>query len=471
MPELLKITTPVLNKADPQVTKQLQDPNAAFNLPDVQKVAKPATQGEILKQNNGMLQGDEAPAILMNLLKDPSVTVGFLKNIFMLQEIIQLLPVNNTALTQDIQQLFDALLIQPEEIAAEMTRQENTSTAFKGELFNFLRSLSSETVQIPEMKQAVANLLKAVNHHQGNQDVLDGIANTLQFLGQSVGPSRELSSRLLQLSAQFRQESAPPRFEQLKSEVLTILQEVEDSILFTPKLQKMVSITVYNLSRYNDNPDFLQESIAHLMTLLDSRQRQDFQRALTSFFVSESHGREEESSNIMDVLTNIIGRETSDETLTLLNAEKIERIIHSLLSSPCNFTPLLHYVIPVQSDWMKAFAEIWINPNGHEDERERQGGSGSKGDIHMLIVFDIEGIGQFEAELYAREQSIDLSLLCPPAYLKTFEEKMMERLSPSIAGLPYHFGNIRIDKLEHTRSLMDVFKSLPYKRTGINVKI
>ena len=121
MPELLKITTPVLNKADPQVTKQLQDPNAAFNLPDVQKVAKPATQGEILKQNNGMLQGDEAPAILMNLLKDPSVTVGFLKNIFMLQEIIQLLPVNNTALTQDIQQLFDALLIQPEEIAAEMS--------------------------------------------------------------------------------------------------------------------------------------------------------------------------------------------------------------------------------------------------------------------------------------------------------------------------------------------------------------
>ena len=29
----------------------------------------------------------------------------------------------------------------------------------------------------------------------------------------------------------------------------------------------------------------------------------------------------------------------------------------------------------------------------------------------------------------------------------------------------------KVEKLEHIRSLMDVFKTLPYRRTGVDVKI
>jgi len=35
----------------------------------------------------------------------------------------------------------------------------------------------------------------------------------------------------------------------------------------------------------------------------------------------------------------------------------------------------------------------------------------------------------------------------------------------------YRFGEIRVDRLDRPRSLMDVFKSLPYKRTGVDVTI
>ena len=105
MPDLLKITTPVVNKADTPSVRQAQDAVTAFDLQNIQKVVKPEAQAELLKQNNGMLENPEAPAILMNLLKDPSVTVGVLKNIFMLQEIIGLLPVNNTPLTPELEQM------------------------------------------------------------------------------------------------------------------------------------------------------------------------------------------------------------------------------------------------------------------------------------------------------------------------------------------------------------------------------
>lgn len=469
MPDLLKITTPVVNKADTQAVRQAQDAVTAFDLQNIQKVVKPEAQAELLKQNNGMLENAEAPTILMNLLKDPSVTVGVLKNIFMLQEIIGLLPVNNTPLTPELEQMFGALMVKPQDIVAELLRQEDTSTMFKGDLFDFLRSLVSQPGQTRETTASVATLLKALNNYMGNKDILDAVANTLQYMGQELEPSRELSGRLLELSSLFRREEAPEQFPALKQEVLAVLKDVEESILFSPKMQKVASITVYNLSRYNDNPTFLQDSIANLLIHLDARQRQQFQRAMASFLAPSRHQHPKQGSTVMDLLAKIIGKEAQDKDLTLVNSEKIERIIHSLLSSPCNFTPLLHYVVPVQYDNMRAFAELWINPNGQEDEKDPD--ENVERNIHMLVVFDIEGIGRFETELYVRDQTIDLSLFCPPPYVRIFERAMKDGLSTAMAGLSYKLGGFRVERLERTRSLMDVFKSLPYKRTGVNVKI
>ena len=173
-------------------------------------------------------------------------------------------------------------------------------------------------------------------------------------------------------------------------------------------------------------------------------------------------------TSVMDVLAKILESQLRDEDLTLVNSDKMEKIIHSLLSSPCNFTPLLHYVIPVQYNDTQAFAEIWVNPHGSEDDRSRRGGAEEA--VHMLLVFDISGIGHMELELYVQDNMVDLSLLCPPAYVTAYST-MESDLRRSLRNTDYQFGDIRFDKLERPRSLMDVFRSLPYKRTGVDVKI
>ena len=48
---------------------------------------------------------------------------------------------------------------------------------------------------------------------------------------------------------------------------------------------------------------------------------------------------------------------------------------------------------------------------------------------------------------------------------------MEEDLRTAIQSTGYQFGEMRVDRLERPRSLMDVFRSLPYKRTGVDVKI
>lgn len=170
MADMLRITTPITNKNVVQPTKEHVDSNTLpFDMQDTSKIIKTTADSELLKQNNGNIDKDTAPTLLMDLLKDPSVTVSFLKNIFLLQEIVSLLPLNNQPITEEIENLFNALLVKPEDIEKEMIRQENSSTSFKGELFNFLRDVLNEQ-KGNDAKQAVATLLKAMNSESQTEE-------------------------------------------------------------------------------------------------------------------------------------------------------------------------------------------------------------------------------------------------------------------------------------------------------------
>ncbi len=469
MAEILKITTPLVNKSNQlnPVDRQHQDPARPFEMKDVQTVVRPMTQDDILKQNNTLIEKENSSNVLTTLLKDPAATVNFLKNIFVLQEMVQLLPAKNTTVTQEIEQMFQMLLIQPENIAGEMMKQEGNATVFRGELFDMLRSILAENPS-QEMRLGVAALLKSISNIVGKKDAVAAVSNSLKFLSESLSPSKTLSDKLMSLSTAFRTaDSSSEQFQQLKNEILDVMKEVEGSLLYTPKLEKVNAIMLYNLSRINNNPDFFREASTNLLLMLERSQRDEFASYVRQFRAGVGKSPEFESSQIMDILTEIIGKQASDTQMSAATSEKIEKIIYSLLSSPCHFTPLLHFVVPVEFDFLKSFAEIWINPNGGEDLRSEEP---VKDCIHMLLVFDVQGIGQFEAEIYTFGKNLELSLLCPPAHIKVFSEAA-SRFAKCVADSPYYMSNIRVDKLERPRSLMEVFKSLPYKRTGVNVKV
>lgn len=471
MADILRITTPLVNRTQGMEPKGDMALNGQFDLQQIAKVVKTNPQTELLKQNNGMVEREETSALLMNMLKDPAVANATLKNIFALQEMIKLLPVHNRTFTEEIEQLFKQLMIQPDEIGGELQRQEFDSSSFKGELFDFLRAELEAHPGQNDLQSATLNFLRSLTLTASRQEILGSVANDLQFLSGAVAPSKALSAALAQLASQFRAEDAPERFTDLKGQALALFGQLEDSLLFSPKLEKVVSIALYNLSRFNDNPHYLRESTAMLLSQLHGDdKREALTRMLHGFLdeVPEGAAKSGGRTSVMDVLAKILETQLRDEDLVLVNAEKMEKIIHSLLSSPCNFTPLLHYVIPVQYQDTQAFAEIWINPHGNEDDRSRRGGDEEA--VHMLLVFDIAGIGHMELELYVQNNMVDFSLLCPPAYVAAYKT-MESDLRRSIRNTEYQFGDIRFDKLERPRSLMDVFKSLPYKRTGVDVRI
>ena len=465
MADILRVTTPIINKNQSVEPRHNVGISTPFPMQDPSRVTQPNKQSALLQQNNGMTQ-EETSALLLKLLKDPSVTVNFLQSISSMEAMIKLLPMNNTPFTQEIEQMFAQLLVPADQIAQEMQRQEGGTTMFKGELFDLIRDAMRENPDQKELRLAAVNFLKALTMSLSRQETLGSVGNGLQYLSETIAPSKTLAGRLAELAEQFRQEDAPERFGELSRETLDLMAEVEESILFSDKTDKAVRMVIYNLSRFNGNEDYLRQAVSRMLTQLrGDTVRNQFLAAVQQYLQNPERPKE---SEVMEALGRILQRQTGNQELMEFSSDKVEKIIHSLLSSPCNFTPLLHFVLPVQYQDLHSFAEIWINPNGGEDDKSRPKGPGET--IHMLLVFDMEHIGRFEMELYVREQEIDFALYCPNAYLPIYQE-MEDTLRNSIQHTGYHFGEMRVDRLERSRSLMDVFRSLPYKRTGVDVKI
>ena len=465
MSDFLKISTPVVPKNNNINSKVIPNQDAKLDISEALQIVK-SSQAEHQSSNGNIMNGEpKSPSVLINLLKNPSVTVNFLKNIMLLQEIIKLIPVNNAPLTEELQQLFDSLLISPEEIKDEMMAQEKASTIFKGELFDLLREVLSENKgKGPDLSAKVTNLLKSLNSYVYKGDTLDSISNNLFSISSLLGKNDESAKLLLQLSEGFKNVS-DENFPQLKKAALAILGTLSENVFVTPKLQKLISITIYNLSRFNPSEEFLTESFSNLYGAISGQEKKELFSMLFADFV-KNPPKEHVPTKVMDALTKIINSETSKEELSSLSGEKIDNIIHSLLSSPCNFTPLLHYVIPVMSESGRSFAEFWIDPDA-EEEKE---GTDIKEAIHILITFDIDGIGQFESEIYSLDKNLSITLLCPKGYSEVFG-KCIDNVSPFIKEKGFSLGKLNIGSLEKPRSLMEVFKTLPYKRTGIDVKV
>ena len=472
MPDFLRITTPLVNKNQNVQPKQGVDPTGAFSIQNSTKVIQTHNQSELLKQNNGLREENDAPTLLLNLLKDPGVTVSYLKNIFMLEELYKLLPANNKTVTQEIESVFDSLLMKSDGLQQEMINQEKASTAFKGEIFDFLRNLSENNRSNPEVQVAIAKFLRALYSTGNQQDILDSVANNLSFLKQQLSSSKVLTEKLDSLIAGYSADNSKLMFLELKADTLALMKEIEDSLLYSPKVSKILSIITYNLSRYNSNSNFVIESAYRLQQYLTIPEKKLFSKLFESYLgqLRESGGitsgsADTDNSQVISLLVKLISQQ-AESSKSITDSAKLEGMLHSMLSSPCNFTPLLHYILPLQFDEMKAFAEIWINPESDEKEMRDEASSG----MHILMVIDVDGVGRYEAEFFVYNKTIDFLLFCPKGSEKGYDD-LMRSMPQIFSGTEYRLGKTQVAELEKTRSLMDVFKSLPYRRVGVDVKV
>lgn len=166
----------------------------------------------------------------------------------------------------------------------------------------------------------------------------------------------------------------------------------------------------------------------------------------------------------MENMLDFLVKNINDPSLKSLSAMNRPEMIQGLLSAPGVFTPLLHFLVPMNMDGMRAFGELWVDPDSGGDTESGESGN------HLFLCFDIESVGYFELEVYSYGKNLNIALMCPAGTEKSFMQ--LRSTVPTIAeACGYNADKMMIEPLKRKRDLTKVFPKIRDRRSGLNVSV
>lgn len=166
----------------------------------------------------------------------------------------------------------------------------------------------------------------------------------------------------------------------------------------------------------------------------------------------------------MESLVTFLAKNLGDNALRSLSGLNQADILSGLLTAPGALTPLLHFLLPLEWQNMRAFGELWVDPEG------KNTADGEEGGHHLYLSFTVENIGVFDLEIYSKNWDISIYLHCPPEYLKTYA-KVKDSLGRIAAAQGFSIKNTRVEPLLERRELNQIFPGINERRSGLNVTI
>ncbi|MDE7303936.1 MAG: hypothetical protein K2N60_11520 [Oscillospiraceae bacterium] len=180
--------------------------------------------------------------------------------------------------------------------------------------------------------------------------------------------------------------------------------------------------------------------------------------------MAQAQGIQYRPPTTMENMLDFLIKNINDPSLKSLSDMTRPDMIQGLLSAPGVFTPLLHFLVPMNMDGMKAFGELWADPDADRDPAT------GESDNHLFLCFEIENAGYFELEVYARGKSVNAALLCPAGTERNYLP-IKEMIPELAASCGYNAEKIMIEPLKRKRDLSNIFPKLNERRTGLNVRI
>ena len=178
------------------------------------------------------------------------------------------------------------------------------------------------------------------------------------------------------------------------------------------------------------------------------------------------HGVRPPVSSTLDSLTDFIQENINHPALKSLDSFNAANLLQSLLNAPGVFTPLAHYILPLDVDCTKAFGELCVD----NDENNPNNTPGTQRNYHLFLTFDVESIGRFEVDLYALGDEVNLTLLYPPRFEKQIDP-MKERINKVVRNVGYNTRAFETAPLKSPHNLTEIFPKIVDKRTTLNTRV
>ncbi len=178
------------------------------------------------------------------------------------------------------------------------------------------------------------------------------------------------------------------------------------------------------------------------------------------------HGVRPPVSSTLDSLTEFIEENINHPALKSLDSFNAANLLQSLLNAPGVFTPLAHYILPLDVNGTKAFGELWVD----NDENNPNNTPETQRNYHLFLTFDVESIGRFELDMYALGEDVNIALLYPPRFDKQIDP-MKDRITKIIRNTGYHARTFETAPLKKAHNLTEIFPKIVDKRTTLNTRI
>ena len=169
-------------------------------------------------------------------------------------------------------------------------------------------------------------------------------------------------------------------------------------------------------------------------------------------------------SETMKALTSFIDRNVNHPAIRGIDNFNASNLLQSMLNAPGVFTPLAHYIIPLQVDDTRAFGELWVdndNSSGGGEEQEKH--------YHLFLTFDVEAVGRFEVDAYSKGSKLNLSVLYPKSY-RYRVSNLTDKITKIAAGVGYSVENFKTGILFKPHSLAETFPRINENRRSFDVK-
>ena len=174
-----------------------------------------------------------------------------------------------TELVGELENLSSSLYIPAQDLVKEMMEQEKQNTMFSGDRFYDLLREAAKGAD-DDLKEAIGNMLKAINFSSNKQEITTAVSSNLRFLAEYFSPNRGLSEQLSRLAQRWSSDESQTNFAELRGKTAELLQNLSESLLNDSHTQTLLPIVTHNLSKYNTNNSMLREYFNQLLTQIPS---------------------------------------------------------------------------------------------------------------------------------------------------------------------------------------------------------